>query len=123
MTVDVWADWRTRAACKDDPDRQFPENRAEEIAAAKQVCASCPVKAECLRDALALDERDGVWGGLTSGERRNLRLYGVAVRHVQKSSCPVCERELPLEAKGLQRHKRWTGETGWLHCPGSWWKP
>jgi WhiB family redox-sensing transcriptional regulator len=44
----------------------------EQIATAKEVCARCPVVAECLSLALvALPE--GVAGGLTAKERRELR--------------------------------------------------
>ena len=40
---------------------------------AKAVCASCPVRVECLEHAIAVDERYGIWGGLTQDERRLLR--------------------------------------------------
>jgi hypothetical protein len=42
------------------------ERRAE----AKQVCATCPVRAECTDHALAEPEPDGMWGGLSESERR-----------------------------------------------------
>lgn len=38
---------------------------------AKAICATCPVRAECLAVAVAAGERHGVWGGLTSDERRS----------------------------------------------------
>jgi hypothetical protein len=41
-----------------------------EVARAKAVCASCPVRRDCLLEALATDNSWGVWGGLTSGERK-----------------------------------------------------
>ena len=34
------------------------------------VCITCPVQSECLNHALAVDERYGIWGGLTYLERR-----------------------------------------------------
>lgn len=43
---------------------------------AKQVCAKCPVKTECLEWALsfdAWDDKDGVFGGTVPTERRALR--------------------------------------------------
>jgi len=45
------------------------ERRAREYRA-KLVCASCPVRDQCLDHAIAVDERYGVWGGLTHDERR-----------------------------------------------------
>lgn len=35
----------------------------------KAICRACPVIAECRRHALDIDERHGVWGGLTTAER------------------------------------------------------
>lgn len=124
MTVDVSSDWRTRAACTEvDPDVMHPGYVAEEIAAAKRVCQPCPVRRECLRNALELGEQEGVWGGLTSAERRNLQVHGMAVRTVRKADCPQCGRGVPRLAKGLKRHNRWDSEKGWSHCPGSGSKP
>ncbi|RSD26442.1 WhiB family transcriptional regulator [Amycolatopsis eburnea] len=42
------------------------------IAQAKAVCAQCPVRSECLADALDAGLDDGVFGGLTAEERRQL---------------------------------------------------
>jgi WhiB family redox-sensing transcriptional regulator len=70
--------WQRAAACKDvpDPDVFFP-SKGEDAAAAKQICAGCPVLGECLEFALATmraPERDhGVYGGLTPAERARLR--------------------------------------------------
>lgn len=71
------ADYRDRARCRnEDPELFYPlgEGRAfaEQIAEAKEVCEACPVRAECLEDALARREPDGIWGGLTADERRAL---------------------------------------------------
>lgn len=41
---------------------------------AKAICARCPVQGSCLQYALAEGEREGVWGGTTPGERRDLLL-------------------------------------------------
>ena len=71
-------DWRHRAACHgEDPELFFPIGAAgpalAQIARAKQVCARCPVRATCLRFALVTGQDYGIWGGLTEGERRQLR--------------------------------------------------
>lgn len=67
--------WRDRAACRTtDPDLHFPVGdtgpAAAQIIDAKAVCARCPVRAECLRWALATGQNHGVWGGKTEDERR-----------------------------------------------------
>lgn len=44
----------------------------EQTIEAKAVCARCPVVAQCLAAALAMNEI-GIWGGMTEEERRILR--------------------------------------------------
>ena len=39
---------------------------------AKQMCAGCPVRTECLAEALDNQIEWGVWGGMTERERRAL---------------------------------------------------
>lgn len=77
--------WRALAACRDlEPaeadrllypqmptgggaaDRRWDEGRA--------LCASCPVAAACLNWALTTGEEHGMWGGVTEGERAELRV-------------------------------------------------
>ena len=66
-------EWRLAAACRDlDTDVFFPETE-DEIAVAKAVCATCPVREACLEFALITRQDDGVWGGLDENERRRLR--------------------------------------------------
>jgi WhiB family transcriptional regulator, redox-sensing transcriptional regulator len=72
------AAWQDRAACKGhQPDLWYPDgmqgqNDAYRYAAARVVCDTCPVKADCLAHAIANDERHGMWGGLTPTERKAL---------------------------------------------------
>lgn len=40
---------------------------------AKKMCQRCPIINDCLTYALRANEHDGVWGGTTSIERKNLR--------------------------------------------------
>jgi WhiB family redox-sensing transcriptional regulator len=71
-------DWQDQGLCAEvDPDTWFPE-KGGSVREAKQVCARCPVRAECLEYALAHDERFGVWGGLSETERRRLRATAAA---------------------------------------------
>ena len=58
------ADWRERAACiEHDPDLFFPSGNKGPSKRAVAVCASCPVSADCRREALVTPRTVGVWGG------------------------------------------------------------
>ena len=60
------SDWRISASCRDtDPDGLFV--RGAEQNRAKLVCMGCPVRTECLAEALDNRIDFGVWG-----ERRAL---------------------------------------------------
>lgn len=73
--------WQERAACKGMDQDVFygpdaPESSAERIAReekAKSVCASCPVREQCLNYALTQNEVYGIWGGMTERERRAIK--------------------------------------------------
>lgn len=81
--------WRVKAACRAaDPTlfytaadgQRFPAKFvrdwspvARRVAAAKAVCARCPVIAECLVWALEVDDEWAILGGLTPAERAELR--------------------------------------------------
>jgi WhiB family redox-sensing transcriptional regulator len=63
--------WRRQAACRNgDPDRLFVRGAAQREA--KLVCFGCPVRTECLAEALDHRIEFGVWGGMTERERRAL---------------------------------------------------
>ncbi|MDF3302900.1 WhiB family transcriptional regulator [Streptomyces tropicalis] len=67
--------WRDHGACRfEDPELFFPlgENglSLRQIDRARAVCHRCPVLRECRAWALRNSEYDGVWGGMTAGERR-----------------------------------------------------
>jgi len=68
----LWiTDWTTRAACKGtDPNELFVQGPAQNRA--KLICRGCPVRSECLADALDNGIEFGVWGGMTERERRAL---------------------------------------------------
>ncbi|MFJ9643726.1 WhiB family transcriptional regulator [Streptomyces sp. NPDC004244] len=70
MSIDAGV-WLEQAACRSaDADDLFVDGAAQHMA--KAVCTDCPVRLECL--AQALDDRIayGVWGGMTERERRAL---------------------------------------------------
>lgn len=60
------------------PEVFFPSDGVGVIAA-QEICASCPVKAECLEYALDNRIEHGVWGGESErGRRRLLRTRRLA---------------------------------------------
>jgi WhiB family transcriptional regulator, redox-sensing transcriptional regulator len=63
--------WVLQGLClTTDPDKLFVRGAAQRKAAA--MCRDCPVKAECLADALDNEVEFGVWGGMTERQRRAL---------------------------------------------------
>jgi WhiB family transcriptional regulator, redox-sensing transcriptional regulator len=71
-------DWRLLAACRNlDPDLFFPIGTTgpsvSQIAEAKQVCLTCPVRNQCLNWAVSHYQDYGIWGGMTELERQALR--------------------------------------------------
>ncbi len=63
--------WTAYGACgRLSPDELFVEGAAQR--SAREVCLRCPVRVECLIDALDHRIAFGVWGGLTERERRAL---------------------------------------------------
>lgn len=72
--------WQEYAACADaDPEVFFPVGEPgsagyrREVAVAKSYCRVCPVRAECLDDAVTGELADGVYGGTTPDERRPMQ--------------------------------------------------
>ena len=67
------ARWRELAACRGaDLDLFFP-SRGESAGPARQVCAACPVRQQCLDYAITNRIVHGIWGVLTERDRRTLR--------------------------------------------------
>lgn len=66
--------WQLRGACAgQDPElwwNEDPHDLGRRVAVA--ICGTCPVQRECLEHALAMPERDGIWGGLLPYERKRL---------------------------------------------------
>lgn len=77
-----WAD----AACLTRESQQlvaqgranwFPE-QGRSSGLARDVCADCPVRRQCLDFANSEPFLRGLWGGFTEGERRRMRERGAA---------------------------------------------
>ncbi len=103
----IW-EWQLQGACRHvDPEVFFhPEGergprKAARDRAARTVCATCPVIAECRRHALAVQEPYGVWGGLTiedrervSGRDRLTATYALTDSDHRGPLLPGTDREL-----------------------------
>ena len=89
--MDLW-EWQYEGKCRDaDPTLFFhPEGergprRSNREAAAKAVCANCPVMLQCRTHALAAREPYGVWGGLSEHEREAVHARGSLAPHAAAS--------------------------------------
>lgn len=58
------------AKCRGMQDDLFPDGADQKRA--RSICAGCPVRVECLAEALDNRIEWGVWGGMTERERRRL---------------------------------------------------
>jgi hypothetical protein len=69
-------------ACHDpqhDPEWWWPETVNDScIPVAIAICFQCPLVDKCLAYALNAKEREGIWGGTTPAERRQLMAQGKA---------------------------------------------
>jgi len=65
-------EWMLRARCRQlSPSEFFPSDGVG-VDKARQVCAQCPVRSECLEYALTYRIDHGVWGGASERERRRI---------------------------------------------------
>jgi WhiB family transcriptional regulator, redox-sensing transcriptional regulator len=72
-------DWRSRARCKGEPmeiffaaDNERGARLRRQEWRAKRICHACPVLEYCRDYALDAREPYGIWGAMTSTERRHL---------------------------------------------------
>lgn len=82
MSYSLDEPWRVRAACSGmapvdgltEPHPFYPHPGDEEgTAMAKAICATCPVREECLEFAMRTNDQYGIQGGMTAKERQALR--------------------------------------------------
>jgi WhiB family redox-sensing transcriptional regulator len=69
------------------PEGETPEEHAERVASARELCADCPVRLACLARALRAGERSGVWAGLDA-DAGELAYLTAAARPVRKAIRP-----------------------------------
>jgi WhiB family redox-sensing transcriptional regulator len=87
--------WEDAAACRDvtDAGEVFFSEDLGDIAAAKQVCADCPVLAPCLEGALQRREPWGVWGGQLF---MNGKMLTIKRRRGRPPKVPRPEDQMPV---------------------------
>jgi WhiB family redox-sensing transcriptional regulator len=95
LSTDLLA-WQRHAACRGlEAEIFYPsdgEGAGDDEAAfeAKAVCAACAVSGECLEYAIAVREKEGVWGGQTAAERvriiRRRRRAAARARNAQAAA-------------------------------------
>lgn len=66
--------WTVDALCAQvDPEVFFPE-KPDGPALARQVCAACTVRVQCLEFALRTRPRHGIWAGTTERQRSQIKV-------------------------------------------------
>lgn len=70
MDVNEVDDWTLLAKCRGMGDDLFPEGAEQRKA--RVICQGCPVRAQCLAEALDNRIEWGIWGGMTERERRKI---------------------------------------------------
>ncbi|WP_419945662.1 WhiB family transcriptional regulator [Candidatus Poriferisodalis sp.] len=90
LVVDM-LEWQRHAACRGlEAEIFYPSEDDETAFEAKAVCAACAVSGECLEYAIAVREKDGVWGGQTAVERvrivRRRRRAAARARNAQAAA-------------------------------------
>ncbi|MFC7407188.1 WhiB family transcriptional regulator [Georgenia alba] len=88
--------WAGSAACvKKEPEFFFVRGAAQR--AAREMCFGCPVRMQCLAEALDSQIEYGVWGGMTERERRAMLRSHPEVRNWDEwLADPENEVELPV---------------------------
>jgi WhiB family redox-sensing transcriptional regulator len=65
--------WREFALCLNyEPDLWYSEEAGDGVKAVR-ICAECPVRSDCLGWAIARNENDGIWGGVSARGRMRMR--------------------------------------------------
>lgn len=81
--------WKTRAACRGvDPNLFFPPTntnskrprKRDPFSQARLICSTCPVKQECLEEAVLFEDFHGMRAGLEPEELRRVTLRRTAAR-------------------------------------------
>ncbi|WP_327250154.1 WhiB family transcriptional regulator [Streptomyces sp. NBC_01320] len=83
-TVAVPAEPAEPLCAGSDPSMFFPDGIGpavdSQVMETKQVCFACPVRLNCLTDAIRFDAEEGIWAGFTPRERRRLSSRAIALQ-------------------------------------------
>lgn len=104
--------WQRRAACKNKVDDRW--DLARMTAWCAQLCLSCPVRLECLSEALDrhADEDVGIWGGTTPAQRYRIRRRRTTVQKEWEAT----ERWIDEEEELLDSLERWIAQNVFLEA-------
>lgn len=95
--------WAARAVCTTDPEAMFPGRSTEKTTHARNICAQCPVRLECLQDALdtergtGITARDGIRAGLTPAQRHKAYRKGETAAEALERNDKLAKRPPPPE--------------------------
>lgn len=82
--------WMAEAACTSHPLRLFFPGVGEPWQPAVEICSRCPVRVDCLEEALADSSLDhGIRGGMTARARARERQLRIAAGTEQSSAPPL----------------------------------
>jgi WhiB family redox-sensing transcriptional regulator len=65
-------EWMNHGNCRHEPPARFFPSDGVGVERARRICATCPVKGQCLDYALRNRIDHGVWGGASERERRRI---------------------------------------------------
>lgn len=110
--------WQEKSECSKPEyenfvDFFFSEDLPEKHEA-KNICFSCPVRAECLQWALEHKQIWGIWGGKDEFEIRralSVSYLGEEVKRKRPPKCPYCgarPQKLEVTTEDLPGGGRWT---------------
>lgn len=74
--------WMAEGNCNNHPPAVFFPSDGVGVEIAKKICATCPVREQCLEYALDARIDHGVWGGASERQRRRILKQRRASRQV-----------------------------------------
>jgi WhiB family redox-sensing transcriptional regulator len=97
------ARWRELAACRGADLNLFFPGRGETAGPARQACAQCPVRQQCLEYAVSNRIVCGIWGGLTGPERRALQSDWLRAARQDRDEAILAADAAGLTAEAIAR--------------------